>query len=92
VLYEFKASQWQEKRLDIPNQFMLVKVFKNYVIASYHSGFNYLIELNGNEFGHKVQLGDQSVFKYKLDACLAQASFCLQYEKQGRNFFWQKFD
>lgn len=62
------------------------------MIARYQDGYAFLIEIKGDELGLHVQLGDSSIWKYQLDADFRFSSFCLQYEKLGKSFFWQKFD
>jgi len=39
-----------------------------------------------------VQLGDKETWGFLIDADCRLQSFCLQYQKLGKNFFWQKFD
>jgi hypothetical protein len=51
-----------------------------------------LIELKDDELGFQLQLGDRDNWNYALDADTSFMSFCLQYERNGKVVFWQKFD
>jgi hypothetical protein len=62
------------------------------MIASVNEGLTYFIEVNDEDLGLHVLLGDESIWDYKIDAHHREASFVLQYEQMGKFFLWQKFD
>lgn len=92
IFYKFEENCWQHFKLDVTSKYQVIKIFENFMIARYQDGYAFLIEIKGDELGLHVQLGDSSIWKYQLDADFRFSSFCLQYEKLGKNFFWQKFD
>jgi hypothetical protein len=63
-----------------------------FAILSYNDGLTYLVEMNDDEMGLQVQLGDETVWNYKVDVDRREQSFLMQYEHRGKNFLWQKFE
>ena len=52
----------------MPPKYAIIKMIGKFLIVSYNDGLTYLVEMNGEEMGLHVQLGDETVWNYKIDA------------------------
>jgi len=48
-----------------------------FAILSYNDGLTYLVEMNDDEMGLQVQLGDETVWNYKVDVDRREQSFLM---------------
>jgi len=92
VFYKHTEEGWQKVKYNINEKFLINKIIGNFVIARYQGGQAYILEMKNEDVVLQVQLGDRDIWNFEVDADCRLQSFCLQFQKKGKNFFWQKFD
>ena len=70
-----EGDNWQPKKLNIPKKYTVIKMIGKFVIVSYNEGLTFLVEMKGEEMGLHVQLGDETVWNYEIDADARESSF-----------------
>lgn len=78
--FKFDGSQWLVHKLTISNKYQVLMFLGKFIVANYQDGYTFLIEMNKDEMGLHVQLGERDVWNYSIDADSRFSSFCLQFD------------